>query len=60
MIGFLNKDEELGLFMGFKLKIQTNDEFFEYTVYPNDEFIDTVIFNEAIFIINDKLENLFH
>ena len=59
LIGFINKDEELGLFMGFKLKIQTDDEYFEYTVYPNDEFIDTVIFDEAIFIINDKLENLF-
>lgn len=59
LVGFLNKDEELGLFMGFKLKIQTDDDFFEYTVYPNDEFIDTVIFEESIFIINEKLENLF-
>jgi hypothetical protein len=59
LIGFLNKDEELGLFLGFKLKIQTDDDFFEYTVYPNDEFVDTVIFEESIFIINEKLENLF-
>ena len=59
LIGFLNKDEELGLFMGFKLKIQTDDEHFEYTVYPNDEFIDAVIFTESIAIINKKLENLF-
>jgi hypothetical protein len=59
LIGFLNKDEELGLFMGFKLKIQTNDDFFEYTVYPNEEFIDTVIFEESILLINEKLENLF-
>ena len=59
LIGFLNKDEELGLFMGFKLKIQTNDDFFEYTVYPNEEFIDTVIFEESISLINKKLENLF-
>jgi hypothetical protein len=59
LIGFLNKDEELGLFMGFKLKIQTNDDFFEYTVYPNEEFIDTVIFGESISLINEKLENLF-
>ena len=59
LIGFLNKDEELGLFMGFKLKIQTNDDFFEYTVYPNEEFIDTVIFEESISLINEKLENLF-
>ena len=58
LVGFLNKDEELGLLMGFKLKIQTDDDFFEYTVYPIDEFIDTVIFEESIFIINDKLENL--
>lgn len=59
LVGFLNKDEELGLFMGFKLKIQTNDDYFEYTVYPNEQFIDTVIFEESIVIINEKLENLF-
>jgi hypothetical protein len=59
LVGFLNKDDELGLFMGFKLKIQTDDNFLEYTVYPNDELIDTIIFEESIFIINEKLENLF-
>ena len=59
LIGFLNKHDDLGLLMGFKLKIQTDTKFFEYTVYPNDEFIDTVIFDESIFIINDKLENIF-
>jgi hypothetical protein len=59
LVGFLNKDDELGLFMGFKLKIQTDDDFLEYTVYPNDELIDTIIFEESIFIINKKLENLF-
>jgi hypothetical protein len=59
LVGFLNKDDELGLFMGFKLKIQTDDDFLEYTVYPNDELIDTIIFEESIFIINEKLENLF-
>ena len=59
LIGFLNKHDDLGLMMGFKLKIQTDTEFLEYTAYPNDEFIDTVILDESIFIINDKLENLF-
>jgi len=59
LIGFLNKHEDLGLLMGFKLKIQTNTEFFEYTVYPNDEFIETVIFDESLFIINDKLDQLY-
>jgi hypothetical protein len=59
LLGFLNKHDDLGLLMGFKLKIQTDTEFLEFTVYPNDEFIDTVIFDESIFIINDKLENLF-
>ena len=59
LVGFLNKDEVLGLFMGFKLKIQTDDDYFEYTVYPNEQFIDTVIFEESIIIINEKLENLF-
>ncbi len=59
LIGFLNKHEDLGLLMGFKLKMKTDAEFFEYTVYPDSEFIDTVIFNESIFIINEKLENLY-
>ncbi|MGH1566173.1 MAG: hypothetical protein ACRBB5_01840 [Nitrosopumilus sp.] len=59
LIGFLNRHENLGLLMGFKLKIQTDSEFFEYTVYPDEYFIDTVIFNESIFIINSKMENLF-
>ncbi len=59
LIGFLNKHEDLGLLMGFKLKIQTDTESFEYTVYPNDEFIDTVILDESIFIINKNMENLF-
>ena len=59
LIGFLNKHDDLGLLMGFKLKIKTDTEFFEYIVYPNSEFIDTVIFNESIFIINEKLENLY-
>jgi hypothetical protein len=59
LTGFLNKHEDLGLMMGFKLKIQTDTEFLEYTVYPSDEFIDTVIFGESVFIINDKLESLF-
>jgi hypothetical protein len=59
LIGFLNKHDDLGLLMGFKLKIQTDTEYLEYTGYPNDEFVDTVIFDESIFIINDKFENLF-
>jgi len=59
LVGFLNKDEELGLFFGFQLKIKTDDAFLQYTVYPNDEFIDTVIYDEKIYIINEKLENLF-
>ena len=59
LTGFLNKHDDLGLLMGFKLQIQTTSEFFEYIVYPNEEFIDTVIFNESISIINEKMENLF-
>jgi hypothetical protein len=45
--------------MGFKLQIQTNNDFFEFTVYPNDEFIETVIFKEFICIINEQYDNLF-
>jgi len=59
LVGFLNKDDELGLFMGFKLHIQTDDDYFQYTVYPNEQFIDTVIFEESIVIINEKLQSLF-
>ncbi|QLH02800.1 hypothetical protein C5F47_04155 [Nitrosopumilus cobalaminigenes] len=59
LTGFLNKHDDLGLLMGFKLQIKTDSEFFEYTVYPNDEFIDTVIFNESISIIDEKMKNLF-
>ncbi len=59
LIGFLNKHDDLGLLMGFKLKIHTDTEFLEYSVYPDEEFIDTVIFDETIHIINDTMENLF-
>lgn len=59
LIGFLNKHDDLGLLMGFKLKIQTDTEYFEYTVYPDEEFIDAVILNETIHIINDSMDNLF-
>lgn len=59
LIGFLNKHDDLRLLMGFKLKIQTETEFFEYTVYPDEEFTDAVIFDESIHIINDSMENLF-
>ena len=57
--GFLNKHEDMGLLMGFKFKIQINDEILEYTVYPNDEFIDAVILNEMIFVIDNKMKQIF-
>jgi len=57
--GFLNKHDEAGLLMGFKFKIQINDEILEYTVYPNDEFIDAIILNEMIFVIDDKMKQIF-
>jgi len=59
LTGFLNKDEEFGLLFGFQLKIKTDDMLLQFTVYPNEEFIDTVIFEERIYIINKKLEPLF-
>ena len=59
LTGFLNKHDDLGLLFGFKLKIQTDTEFFEYTVYPDEEFVDAVIFDETIHIITDSMENLF-
>ena len=36
----------MGLLMGFKFKIQINNELLEYTSYPNNEFIDAIILNE--------------
>ena len=58
--GFLNKDEELGLLFGFKLKMKTDEDFFEFTVYPNEEFVETVIFDESLCIIDEKLNTLFY
>jgi len=57
--GFLNKHEDVGLLMGFKFKIQINSEILEYTSYPNEEFIDAIILNEMIFVIDDKMKQVF-
>ena len=57
--GFLNKHEDVGLLMGFKFKIQINNEILEYTAYPNDEFIDAIILNEMIFVIDNKMKQIF-
>ena len=57
--GFLNKHEEAGLLMGFKFKIQINNEVLEYTAYPNEEFIDAIILNEMIFVIDNKMKQIF-
>ena len=57
--GFLNKHEETGLSMGFKFKIQVDNKILEYTSYPNDEFIDSIILNEMIFIIDNKMKHIF-
>ena len=57
--GFLNKHDDEKLFMGFKFKIQINNEILEYTSYPNDEFIDAIILNEMIFIIDNQMKQIF-
>ena len=57
--GFLNKHEDVGLLMGFKFKIQINSETLEYTSYPNEEFIDAIILNEMIFVIDNKMKQIF-
>ena len=57
--GFLNKHEDVGLLMGFKFKIQINNEVLEYTAYPNEEFIDAIILNEMIFVIDNKMKQMF-
>ena len=57
--GFLNKHEDAGLLMGFKFKIQINNEILEYTSYPNEDFIDSIILNEMIFVIDKKMKQIF-
>ena len=57
--GFLNKQDDGNLFMGFKFKIQINHEILEYTSYPDNEFIDAIILNEVIFIIDNKMKQIF-
>jgi hypothetical protein len=57
--GFLNKHEDAGLLMGFKFKIQINNEILEYTSYPNEDFIDAIILNEMIFVIDKKMKQIF-
>ena len=57
--GFLNKHEDVGLLMGFKFKIQINNDILEYTSYPNEEFIDAIILNEMIFVIDNKMKQVF-
>ncbi|AFS80908.1 hypothetical protein NKOR_05110 [Candidatus Nitrosopumilus koreensis AR1] len=59
LTGFLNKDDEFGLLMGFQLKIKTDEQFLQFTVYPNEELIETLIFDERLFIINEKMDPLF-
>jgi hypothetical protein len=49
----------VGLLMGFKFKIQINNEILEYTSYPNDEFIDAIILNEMIFVIDNQMRQIF-
>ena len=57
--GFLNKHEDGKLLMGFKFKIQINNEILEYTSYPDHEFIDAIILNEIIFIIDNRMKQIF-
>ena len=57
--GFLNKHDDERLFMGVKFKIQINNEILEYTAYPNNEFIDAIILNEIIFIIDNEMRQIF-
>ena len=45
--------------MGFKFKIQIGNEIIEYTSYPNEEFIDSIILNEMIFVIDDQMKQIF-
>lgn len=59
LTGFLNKDEEFGLLFGFQLKIKTDDMLLQFTVYPDEEFIDTVIFDERVYIVSKNMKPIF-
>lgn len=59
LTGFLNKDDEFGLLIGFQLKIKSCEQFLQFTVYPNEEFVETLIVSEQIFIIDEKMDPLF-
>ncbi len=59
LVGFLNRDDEFGLLFGFKLIISSEEKSFKYAVYPNDQLIDTLIFNEIICIIDSEMRQLF-
>ena len=54
--GFLNKDEKNGLLFGFTLNILIDKQNLKYVIYPNDEFIESLIFTEKIFIISKNFE----
>ena len=59
LTGFLNKHEEIGLVMGCKFKIEIKQQLLEYTVYPSMDFIESIIFNETIFLIDNKMNQIF-
>ena len=50
-----------GLFLwGAKYQYEEiNDELLEYTLYPHTDVIDAIIFNETIFIIDKKMNQIF-
>ena len=45
--------------MGCKFKIEINQQLLEYTVYPSMDFIESIIFNESIFLIDNKMNQIF-
>lgn len=59
LVGFMNKDEEFGLLLGFKLVIQSAKSSFEYVIYPDDTLVDALIFNGIICIVDSEMKQLF-
>ena len=58
LVGFLNKDEDLGLLMGFQLRVRAGDRHLEFTVYPDEELVDALILDDRMFVINSKMDTL--
>lgn len=63
LMGSLNpivvESEDYGFVIIIQLKIKSLDDFFEYTVLPDDEFIDVLIKTGQIVFVDNQLKAVF-